>query len=129
MKHNSLLSNLTTIFSHAIFLILFFFPHFVFPFDHLFKFSQISIREGLSQSSVISMHQDKYGFIWMGTRDGLNKYNGYEFEVFRHEVDNSFSLAGNIINGISEDSVGNIWIAHENGLSKYERSLGRFSNY
>lgn len=91
--------------------------------DHL------SVNNGLSQSSILSIHQDKYGFLWFGTRDGLNKYNGYEFEVFKHKVGDSTSLAGNIINDIDEDEEGNIWAVTEKGLSKYDRRINAFTNY
>lgn len=92
-------------------------------------FSHLGVKEGLSQSSVLSVHQDQFGFMWIGTRDGLNRYDGYAFEVFRHLVDDSTSIAGNIIYDIQEDSVGNIWAATENGLSKYDRKWHVFHNY
>lgn len=93
------------------------------------RFEQLSVREGLSQSSVLSIHQDQFGFMWIGTRDGLNKYDGYSFEVFRHLVNDSTSIAGNIIYGIKEDAAGHIWVVTENGLSKYDRKWNVFNNY
>ncbi len=92
-------------------------------------FNHLGVKEGLSQSSVLSIHQDRFGFMWMGTRDGLNKYDGYSFEVFRHLVDDSTSIAGNIIYDIKEDGLGNIWAVTENGLSKYDRKWHVFHNY
>lgn len=93
------------------------------------QFAHLSVREGLSQSSVLSIHQDPFGFIWIGTRDGLNKYDGYTFEVFRHSVGDSLSIAGNIIHDIQTDQDGNIWVATEDGLSKYDRRGNIFENY
>ncbi|WP_226390318.1 two-component regulator propeller domain-containing protein [Penaeicola halotolerans] len=94
-----------------------------------FKFERIGVKNGLSQSSVLSLHQDSYGFIWIGTRDGLNLYDGYVFDVFKHEVGDSSTLGGNIIYDIAEDDRGDIWVVSENGLSKYDRTLGIFINY
>jgi signal transduction histidine kinase/AraC-like DNA-binding protein/streptogramin lyase len=97
--------------------------------ENNYRFEHVGLREGLSQSSVLSIHQDHFGFLWLGTRDGLNKYNGYGFEVFRHDVEDSLSLGGNIINEIAEDRNGNIWLVHENGLSRFNRSTQNFDNY
>lgn len=94
-----------------------------------FHFSHLSVNEGLSQSTVLSIHQDQFGFMWVGTRDGLNKYDGYSFEVFKHAVNDSTSIAGNIIYDIQADSNGNIWVVTENGLSKYDRKWNVFHNY
>ena len=94
-----------------------------------YKFEHLGIVHGLSQSSVLSLHQDSYGFIWIGTRDGLNKYDGYHFEIFRNRIEDPSSLGGNIINDIKEDASGNIWLATENGLSEYDRESNRFINY
>lgn len=94
-----------------------------------YKFEHLGIVHGLSQSSVLSLHQDRYGFIWIGTRDGLNKYDGYHFEIFRNRIEDASSLGGNIIHDIKEDRRGNIWLATENGLSEYDRENNRFTNY
>jgi signal transduction histidine kinase/ligand-binding sensor domain-containing protein/AraC-like DNA-binding protein len=104
-------------------------PNPSFSIDFSYKFEHLGIRQGLSQSTVLSLLQDQYGFIWVGTRDGLNKYNGYEFEVFRYDVGNPTTISGNIINDIQEDKNGDIWVVHENGLSKLNRAKGIFLNY
>src|SRR6266540_3884612 len=54
-----------------------------------FQFEPLSVEHGLSQSSVWSIYQDSYGFMWFGTADGLNKYDGYTFQVFRHNPNDS----------------------------------------
>lgn len=93
------------------------------------KFDRIGVQKGLSQSSVLSLFQDSFGFIWIGTRDGLNRYDGYNFEIFRHHVKDLKSLGGNSITEIQEDSKGNIWVITENGLSFFDRNRGEFKNF
>ncbi|MGY6523705.1 MAG: hybrid sensor histidine kinase/response regulator transcription factor [Mongoliitalea sp.] len=93
------------------------------------KFDRIGVQKGLSQNSVLSIYQDIFGFIWLGTRDGLNKFDGYDFEIFRHEINNKTSLGGNTVTEIQGDSKGNIWVITENGLSFLDRKKGTFKNY
>lgn len=88
----------------------------------------ISIEEGLSQSSVLSVHEDRYGFIWMGTRDGLNQYDGNRTRVFKHIIGDSLSIASNYINDITEGQHGGLWIAHTRGISYYNRTKNSFTN-
>ncbi len=89
---------------------------------------QFSIDQGLSQSWVRWIHQDAKGFLWIGTQDGLNRYDGYDFKIYRHELYDTSSIGENTINSISEDTSGNLWIGTESGLSKYDRNLGVFIN-
>jgi signal transduction histidine kinase/ligand-binding sensor domain-containing protein/DNA-binding response OmpR family regulator len=93
------------------------------------SFDRLGVREGLSQSTVLAVFQDSYGFIWLGTRDGLNRYDGYQFTVYRHQPADSRSIGGNIINGIAEDAAGNIWAATDQGLSVWYRDSDSFANY
>jgi len=90
-------------------------------------FSGYSISDGLSQSVVNCIFNDSKGYIWFGTQNGLNKYNGYTFEVFTHNPNDSNSIANNWINGIAEDKEANLWIATKGGLVKYSRKEKRFS--
>jgi ligand-binding sensor domain-containing protein/signal transduction histidine kinase/DNA-binding response OmpR family regulator len=85
------------------------------------KLKHFSLEEGLSQSSVLSICQDREGFLWFGTRDGLNKFNGYEFKVYRHNSLDSTSLSNNYIKVIFEDNAGNMWIGTHYGLNLYNR--------
>ncbi len=94
-----------------------------------YYFDHITVKEGLSQGSVLSIHQDQLGFMWFGTRDGLNQYDGYNFKVFKNQLGDSTSISGNIIRDIKEDTQGNVWIANEKGLSKYDADQERFHNY
>jgi len=90
-------------------------------------FSGYSISDGLSQSVVNCIFQDSKGFIWFGTQNGLNKYNGYTFEVFTSDPKDSNSITNNWINGIAEDKEADLWIATKGGLVKFLRKEKRFS--
>lgn len=79
------------------------------------RFERLSIEEGLSQNGVICILQDSLGYLWFGTGDGLNKYNGYEFEVLRHSSENPRSLSDNAISSLFEDSMGIIWVGTLSG--------------
>lgn len=80
--------------------------------DMNYHFEYLTDRDGLSQNSVWSIYQDEEGFMWFGTQDGLNKYNGYEFTVFKPDPDDpENSLNHNRIMDIKEDSQGRLWVA------------------
>lgn len=90
-------------------------------------YESISIAEGLSQGMVYDILQDKEGFIWVGTKDGLNRYDGYSFKVFTNDPSNNKSLSSNSINKLFEDSKGRIWVGTENeGLNIYDKKSGDF---
>ena len=76
--------------------------------QHL-RFENISLEQGLSQSTVFSMLQDSQGFMWFGTEDGLNKYDGYTFTVNKHEPEDPNSLGGNWIQAMLKDDSGALW--------------------
>ena len=90
-------------------------------------FSGYSISDGLSQSVVNCIFQDSKGYMRIGTQNGLNKFNGYSFEVFTYNPNDTNSIANNWINGIAEDKEANLWIATKGGLIKYTRKEKRFS--
>lgn len=79
------------------------------------KFRHFKSNDGLPQNSVLAIHQDEKGFIWMGTDDGLARYDGYEFRVFRHEPGDSTSINHNVIRSIISDPLNNLWIGTEGG--------------
>lgn|GEM_PF-858546 len=94
------------------------------------KFQRISTDQGLSQSSVLCMLQDKKGFMWFGTEDGLNRYDGYNFKIYRPDVKSPYSISSNRIFDLYEDRDGNIWAGtNGGGLCKFDRRLERFTRY
>ncbi len=90
-------------------------------------YESITATQGLSQGMVYDILQDKEGFIWVGTKDGLNRYDGYSFKVFTNDPYNAKSLSSNSINKLFEDSKGRIWVGTENeGLNIYDKKSGDF---
>lgn len=87
----------------------------------------LGIEQGLSNNSVTCIHHDRNGFMWFGTYDGLNRFDGYSFRSFRNRLHDSTSLVYNRITAIEEDSVGNMWIGTKRGVSRYNDRLGIFS--
>ncbi|MEO7990072.1 MAG: two-component regulator propeller domain-containing protein [Chryseolinea sp.] len=91
------------------------------------KFSRIEVGSGLSNSNVTYILQDSKGFLWFGTQDGLNKFDGYNFKVYRNNPDDTCSLVTNAINCIFEDSQKKIWVStRSGGLQYYDNKLDRF---
>src|SRR5205085_12673310 len=85
---------------------------------------------GLSQNHVMSILQDSRGFMWFATRDGLNKYDGYKFTVYKNDAKDSNSISNNFISGIVEDSKGIIWIAtRAGGLNRYDKEKNKFTRF
>ena len=86
------------------------------------KFHHITIENGLSQSTVLCIYQDSKGFMWFGTQDGLNRFDGYNMKIYSHEPGDSTSLSGNHIEAICEDKYGNLWIGTwSSGLNRYDQ--------
>jgi len=94
-----------------------------------YQFKHLNTSDGLSQSSVISIEQDNLGRMWLGTRDGLNLYDGTGFRVFRTIVGDSTSISNSDILSIKQDTDGNIWIGTYNGLNKYDPIHDSFERY
>ena len=90
------------------------------------RFDHLSIEEGLSQSTVWKILQDSQGYIWIATEDGLNRYDGLSFKVYRRDPVDPASLPGSYVWDVAEDASGNLWIATEGGLAKWERKTDRF---
>ncbi|MEO6454347.1 MAG: two-component regulator propeller domain-containing protein, partial [Ginsengibacter sp.] len=94
------------------------------------QFDHIGANEGLSQSNVICILQDSRGFMWFGTRDGLNKYDGYKFTVYKNDPHNLNSLSNNFIRGFTESKNGDLWIATlGGGVCRYNRKNDQFTTY
>lgn len=92
-------------------------------------FETIRIEQGLSQNYVYSMIQDQKGYMWFGTWDGLNKFNGYNFTVYKSLPNNQNSLSNSRIHAICEDKAGNIWLGTDQGLNKFDRNTQSFKHY
>ena len=92
------------------------------------RFNQLSINDGLSQSTIYSVVQDDDGFIWIGTQDGLNKYDGYNVQQYKHQIKNSKSLSNSYINYICKGDNGSLWIGTLSGLNHYNRATKEFTH-
>ncbi len=93
------------------------------------RFEHLSVEDGLSQNLVNCIYQDSKGFMWFGTHDGLNRYDGYNFKVFRHEPGNLNSLSDYAVNAIAEDDSGFLWIATRDGLNKFDPKTESFKTF
>ncbi|MDB4534578.1 hypothetical protein N9242_06875, partial [Vicingaceae bacterium] len=94
------------------------------------RFRSLSIKEGLSQSTVNCIIQDKKGFIWIGTQDGLNKYDGGRFIHYKNETTDSNSIPDNNIQALFEDSYGKIWIGtYGGGVAVYNSKSNEFKRF
>lgn len=95
-----------------------------------YVFQRLSIEDGLSQSTILSIIQDKEGFIWLGTGNGLNKYDGYKFSIYTNNPYDSTSISDNAITSILEDKNGKIWIGTQTGiLNKYNKLTDSFERF
>ncbi|MBN8821598.1 MULTISPECIES: two-component regulator propeller domain-containing protein [unclassified Spirosoma] len=94
-------------------------------------FSHLSADQGLSQNAVLCIWQDKEGFLWLGTRDGLNKYDGYSFTVYKPDpADPANTFSHNVITDICEDRSGRMWVATlGGGLHLFDRQTGKATAY
>ena len=101
----------------------------VFSQTNKYRLNNLSTVDGLSQSSVIAIHQDAIGQMWFGTRDGLNKYDGNKFSIFRNNPKDSTSISNNDILSIQEDKSGYLWVGTYNGLNCYNPITNTFKQY
>ncbi|MBP6624390.1 MAG: hypothetical protein KA198_04420 [Chitinophagaceae bacterium] len=97
-------------------------------YDHL-KFKHYSTENGLSQASIYQIYQDKKGFIWLATWDGLNRFDGYQFTVFKPNLNNKHSIRGSRISSMVEDDSGHLWVGTYEALNKYDPSTNQFTPY
>lgn len=94
------------------------------------QFQRYTVDDGLSQGSIFCILQDRSGFMWFGTEQGLNRFDGYNFLVFEYQPDDPNSLGGNYILSIHEDTAGTLWIGtRDGGLNKFVPDPWKFTQY
>lgn len=94
-----------------------------------YYFSHLSVDKGLSQSSVLCILQDKIGYMWFGTKEGLNRYDGVSFRTFTHNPLSMNGLGNNVINSMYEDLAGNIWLGTDGGIYIYKNEDESFEKF
>ena len=95
-------------------------------FSQSHQFQQLTFKEGISQSEIYCFLEDSRGFMWFGTVDGLNRYDGYQVGVFHTDKNNPNSISHNTIRCLAEDELGRIWIGTDDGLCVYDTRLEKF---
>lgn len=129
-KHNIIYKLYSKFFLYPFFVLLFLFNSLVVLADPNLRFKHLYMEDGVSNNTIVSILQDSYGYIWFGTNDGLNRYDGRSFKIFSHDSRNKNSLQQNFVQVIFEDSEKNLWIGTDGGgLSLFNREKENFKNY
>ena len=119
---------------YALYLLLFLFlSHQTFPQDYILpkiRFKHLTREQGLSDSFIRCVIQDSKGFLWIGTSDGLDRYDGYNLKVFKFSPNDINSLGANSIRALYEDKLGTLWVGTlGGGLNKYISGQEMFTRY
>jgi ligand-binding sensor domain-containing protein/signal transduction histidine kinase len=93
------------------------------------RFERLGQEQGLSQESVLTVRQDREGFIWIGTQAGLNRYDGYKVKVFRNDPHDPASLVDNYVMASYEDEQGRMWFGTKGGLTRFDPATQTFVRY
>src|SRR5882762_3878592 len=93
------------------------------------RFTHLSNEQGLSNSTIETIFQDSRGFLWFGTRDGLNRYDGNEMVIYRNDPADSSSLSDNYIRCIYEDKDHHLWVGTINGLNRFDPEKNDFVRF
>ncbi|MCP5047295.1 MAG: histidine kinase, partial [bacterium] len=94
------------------------------------RFDHITLEDGLSHSSVREILQDRRGFMWFGTSDGLNRYDGHKITVFRRNREDDGAVGGSRITALFEDGSGQLWVgSRQGGIDRFDRDNERFIHY
>lgn len=94
-----------------------------------YNFINFSSKDGLASNTTNAILKDKYGFMWFGTENGLNKFDGQKITLYKHQENDSTNIGIGSVMGIVEDKNGNLWVGTNITLSMYNRSLDNFTNY
>lgn len=97
--------------------------------DFAYAMEQLDNASGVSHSSVNTVFQDSNNLLWLGTWDGLNRYDGRTFKVYRPELNNNRSLSNQVILKVTEDAEGNIWVLTLHGINRYDKDSGFFNRF
>ena len=92
-------------------------------------FHHLTVADGLSENTIRAIIEDEKGYMWFGCEDGLNKYNGYEFKIYRNELHNPYSVSSRNITHLFTDSKKRLWVVTSNGLNLYDPLLDIFYNF
>src|SRR5215213_6777632 len=94
------------------------------------RFRHLTTDDGLPHNRIEAMLQDRRGFMWFGTADGLARYDGYRFITYRHDPNNPHSLSSNAVTALLEDQAGMIWVgSHDGGLNRFDPGTQTFTRY
>ncbi|MFC2103681.1 two-component regulator propeller domain-containing protein, partial [Bacteroidota bacterium] len=105
-------------------------PNLSYPQYGDMRFEHLTAEDGLSTpSSILCIYQDSKGFMWLGTEEGLNRYDGYNCKIFRHNPDDSASLSHNTVQAILEDDSCNLWIGTADGLDRFNMKTEEFTHF
>jgi len=107
----------------------FLFSHSAFSQSSEIRFKRITTRNGLSQSNVTSVVKDSKGFLWITTRDGLNRYDGNEFKIYRYDPENKNSISSNYLSIVYRDKANRLWVGGNAGLDRYDPRRDNFIHY
>lgn len=93
------------------------------------KFEHFSPIDGLSQATILNIYQDHFGFMWFATEDGLNKFDGISFKIYKHQADDPTTLSGNYAKSLIEDQDGDFWVGTWSGLNLLDRDKDAFVHF
>ena len=127
MNKKGFINKIITIFLLSI-VILNSYPNESYAHDNNLTFNNLNIEQGISQSTAEIIFQDSKGYIWIGTNDGLNRYNGYEYKIYNYEEGKN-SISNNGITDITEDENGYIWVGTVQGMNRINTETGEIQNY
>ena len=93
------------------------------------RFEKLSMDDGLSNNTILTIYQDSRGYIWFGTEDGLNRYDGYTITIFKNNPEDSTTIPGKKVYTIHENNNGNLWLGTDGGLCFFDRYKEKFKTF